>query len=264
MKHEPLVSVIIPAFNASETIISCLNSVILQTYSNIEIIIIDDGSTDNTLDIVKEYKEIENITNLQIVSQINSGPSAARNLGIKMATGEFIAFLDSDDTWTLNKIEKQIQVFQSKKNAILVGTLTKYITSKKLIEQISFKKLLRKNYFSTPTVICKSDVLKEFQFNHKQKYSEDYRLWLQIAEKYHCFILNEALVNLYSKRTYGEKGLSANLWAMEKGELSNYYFFFKKGSISILYFIFIVSFSFIKFIKRYIISKYYIINIINK
>lgn len=255
MKCDSLVSVIIPAYNASGTIIPCINSVLQQTYSNIEIIIINDGSNDNTQQIVEDYKEVKKISNLLIYEQSNSGPSVARNKGINLANGKYIAFLDSDDSWAYDKIEKQVRFLEDNEEAVLVGTLKSEKKKKNDVEYISFKKLLLKNYFFTSTVMCRSFVFKYFQFNSQQKYSEDYRLWLQIAERFPCYLLNDHLTYLFPKRTFGSKGLSANLWEMQKGEQSNYYYFYQKKSYSLISYIFINSYSFLKYIRRYIICK---------
>ena len=101
------VSVIIPAYNREAFIRETIESVLEQTYSNIELIVVDDGSTDNTLKIVKEYKEKLDL--LQHPGGVNKGQSAAINLGLKVSTGEYIAILDSDDLFAPKKIELQIE-----------------------------------------------------------------------------------------------------------------------------------------------------------
>ena len=98
-----LVSVIIPIYNTDKYLDKCLNSIINQTYKNIEIILIDDGSTDNSLDICKKYEHVDN--RIKLLSTENKGVSSARNLGIKYSTGEYIIFIDSDDFIELNMIE---------------------------------------------------------------------------------------------------------------------------------------------------------------
>lgn len=103
--NNPLVSVIIPLYNAEKYIKECLLSVYKQTYTNIEIIIVNDGSTDSSLDVLSSFKKEKNIT---IISQENKGASAARNIGIKHAKGDYIQFLDADDNLPANKIEEQI------------------------------------------------------------------------------------------------------------------------------------------------------------
>jgi glycosyltransferase involved in cell wall biosynthesis len=103
----PLVSVVIPTFNRANILCSTVESVIRQTYENIEIIVVDDGSTDETQDKLAAYRN-----KISILQQENYGPSHARNRGIEIAKGEIVAFLDSDDTWLPNKIERQVSLFE--------------------------------------------------------------------------------------------------------------------------------------------------------
>ncbi|SKB29072.1 Glycosyltransferase involved in cell wall bisynthesis [Lysinibacillus sp. AC-3] len=102
----PLISVVIPAYNRAKTIKYCLDSITSQTYKNIEIIVVDDGSQDNTVDIVKSYNDSRVKC---IITSGNRGAQAARNSGIKNSIGEWIAFQDSDDEWLPNKLSKQIE-----------------------------------------------------------------------------------------------------------------------------------------------------------
>src|SRR4051794_29928113 len=103
----PLVSVIIPTFNREDVIANAIGSALGQTYKNLEVIVIDDGSIDNT-----EFRLAYLRENIRYVKQNNQGPSAARNKGIQMARGEIVAFLDSDDLWSENKIARQVAVLQ--------------------------------------------------------------------------------------------------------------------------------------------------------
>ncbi len=100
----PLISVIIPAYNAEAFIEKALNSVLTQSYPQFEVLIINDGSTDNTATIINRYQD----TRIRLINQINGGLSNARNTGIKEARGNYLAFLDADDYWTHKKLEKQI------------------------------------------------------------------------------------------------------------------------------------------------------------
>jgi len=105
MKHNPLISVIVPTFNRQKTISYCLTSVLAQTYNNLEVIVVDDCSTDNTVAIINDFPD----SRLRcIVLEKNSGAQAARNRGIIAAKGEWIAFQDSDDEWLPEKLEKQV------------------------------------------------------------------------------------------------------------------------------------------------------------
>lgn len=257
----PLVSVIIPAYNAVETIIPCVNSVLNQTYKNIEIIVIDDGSTDATKIILEEYKEELCINNLQIIYQDNAGPSAARNLGIELAVGEYIAFLDSDDQWYPTKIEKQIKLYLENTELNLIGGLYS-IGDKPVLtnlssntQQISLGRLMLKNYFITSTVMCPRKVLQICKFDVSQKYSEDYRLWLQIsALRGKCLLQNDVLTRMNDKPLWGASGLSSHLWQMEKGELNNFMFMYKHSYISFFLFLSSSFFSVLKFAKRLLLS----------
>lgn len=108
MKNCPLVSVIIPTYNRAALISQSVESVLVQTYSNIEVIVVDDGSTDDTQLRLKRFGE-----RIRIVSQSNAGPGAARNLGIRLSRGEIIAFQDSDDLWKPTKLERQVRLLES-------------------------------------------------------------------------------------------------------------------------------------------------------
>lgn len=260
MCNSLLVSIVIPAYNAAETIIPCIESVLNQTYKHLEIIVIDDGSKDATKEIVKEYRKKYCIDNLQFIYQDNAGPSAARNRGIELAKGEYIAFLDSDDLWEPSKIEKQIRCFQ-RKDVALVGCrcrignnqVEKHRVSKGMVE-VSFSQLLYHNYFNTPSVIIRARILKNMKFDINQMYSEDYRLWLLIAHSHKCVYLDEDLVELCNKPIFGSRGLSANLWRMEKGELSNYKHIYSLNYISSLKFICCSIWSLLKYVRRSFLS----------
>lgn len=111
------VSVVIPTFNREKTIRRCIDSIVNQTYPAFEIIVVDDGSEDRTLDILQsEYKDV-----VKIVKQVHKGAQAARNAGILAANGEYIAFLDSDDEWLPNTLELQIEALKKDINAVVCG-----------------------------------------------------------------------------------------------------------------------------------------------
>lgn len=107
------VSVIIPAYNRASTIKACIESVFAQTYSPLEIVVVDDGSTDGTLAVLQEYKD-----KIVLVSQKNAGPSAARNTGVRASSGEIVMFLDSDDLWAPDKTAKQVALLDQVPDAI--------------------------------------------------------------------------------------------------------------------------------------------------
>lgn len=117
MEFHPLVSVIIPNYNYAEFVDKAIESVLSQTYKNIEIIVVDDGSTDNSIEVLSTY-----LSGITLVSQSNSGVSSARNSGLVKASGEYVCFLDSDDVWFSNKIEIQIShLLNNKKACVYTG-----------------------------------------------------------------------------------------------------------------------------------------------
>jgi len=211
MNSEPKISVIIPTYNQSECLKEAIESVLNQTYKNIEIIVIDDGSTDNTLGVVGSFDN-----KIVCIQQKNKGASSARNIGIKKANGEYLAFLDSDDMWIKNKLEKQIDFIKKNPEIGLLGTgCYQMINIGKVIHKKIFpnkneilqKDLIKYNPFIQSSVMVKKDVFNHIDlYDEKFKESEDYDLWLRIAQKYKVANLEQALV---TKRYY-EKGLSKN------------------------------------------------------
>jgi glycosyltransferase involved in cell wall biosynthesis len=111
-----LVSVIIPTYNRSKTIARAVNSVLAQTWKEIEVIVVDDGSTDQTKDVLSQYGD-----KIRVIRQQNGGPSAARNTGINASKGDIISFLDSDDEWLPSKTERQVRLFQGPQSVKVVG-----------------------------------------------------------------------------------------------------------------------------------------------
>lgn len=246
------ISVIIPCYNCASTIEIALNSVLNQTYPVYEVICINDGSIDNTLNILNSYKEIfPNSICFKVINQYNSGPSVARNQGINVATSDWIAFLDSDDYWSKQKIEEDVKFVERFPNAKLISSTN---ISKRFMK-ISFNKLLFKNYFTTSSVFVKKECISKISFNENQRYSEDYRVWLDIAHMYDTYVKSpkttfpiDSFKN--EKGFYMGNGLSSNIWNMQKGEISNYHMLFRAKKINLPTLFIVSSFSLIKFSRR--------------
>lgn len=255
---ESLISVIIPIYNSEKTIIQCINSVINQTIPIHEIILVDDGSTDNSVNLIIQLKESSNLSNILLIQQKNSGPSAARNAGIHIATGDYIAFLDSDDWWLENKLEKQLDIFLKDSQIGLIGT--KYSIERPSILQdynyreISFNQLVFRNHFATSTVVIKRELLDTEKFNVNKKYSEDYELWLKIVYNNKAFIcLGELTV--MGKPIISNFGLSSNLWLMEKNEIENIRILKDEKKITTTLWLIASIFSILKYIRRLVYYK---------
>lgn len=216
---DKIVSVIIPCYNSENTIIECMESVHSQSYQDIEVIIIDDGSKDQSANIIRSYIKLHYLTNWVFISRENRGVSATRNEGILKSSGKFIALLDSDDKWLANKLDVQMK-FLKQHNAKIVGCCFKR-ESKTEYQKYDLLDMLYHNRVKTSTVIIERSLIEAYHgFDDSMQYSEDYNLWLKIATKENIYIMSDALVE-YDIHNQGG-GLTRKLWLMEKGELSNF------------------------------------------
>ncbi len=194
--QEKLVSVIIPTFNRAWALEKAVDSVLAQDYEAIEIIVIDDGSTDNTLDLLEGYGN-----KIQVLSQENKGVSAARNLGIKRSHGEFVALLDSDDAWEADKISCQISFFEQHPDALICQTEEIWIRKGKRVNpKIKHKKPSGMIFEASlhlclvsPSAVMIRKKLFELKggFNEDFPVCEDYDLWLRISADHPIFLIDK-------------------------------------------------------------------------
>lgn len=247
-----LVSVIIPVYNAENSIIPCLDSVKNQNYNgSFEILIINDGSTDNSKTLIEKYIQDNPSLNIRLFNQINKGVSSARNVVLKQAKGEFIALLDADDIWLPKKTTTQINIIKYQPEIDFLACCRKnhvpkypYLINKDLLSSITFKKLLFRNEAQPSTVIFRRKILNKIgYFNENQRYAEDVQYWLKISRNYKMYICSHQLVIAGNgKRTFGVSGLSANLKMMHRGFLSNLKFCLKRKWVTplqyLLYYLF--------------------------
>jgi len=191
MTQNHVVSVIIPTYNRAHFLAEAINSVLEQTYKNYEIIVIDDGSTDGTSEIVKQFGN-----KIRYFYQENRGPSAARNTGIKNAIGDLVAFIDSDDVWLPEKLSLQVKLFDMNHRVGMVSSAffscdsnlnvnrvikDDRLTNKKYI----LKKLFIRNIFPTPTVLVKRECFEKVGlFNESYGFAEDWEMWVRIGLEY--------------------------------------------------------------------------------
>ena len=197
--NEVLVSVVIPVFNSEQYITECIDSVLGQSFQDFEIIIINDGSTDNTVDIVSKYKNDQ----IKLFHQKNSGSAAARNFGVEQASGNWIAFIDADDIWLPDKLKKQLDHCSdhawSHTDLYFHGDIyPKYTKTTKFTSKHSgliLKNLLVENSIGTSSVIIKKEIFQETGgFNTELRALQDWDLWLRIAEKHPVCYFDEPLV----------------------------------------------------------------------
>ena len=186
-----LISVIIPTYNCAEYIAEAIDSVLNQTFTDFEIIVVDDGSTDETAAIMKRYGD-----KVRYIRQKNNGPAVARNLGINTARGEFIAFLDADDIWHPEKLEIQHHYLEEHTECALVyancSTFTETGlktaaydgTHRKVYSGNIFDRLYRRNFIACISVMLRKECLETtglFPEHFDKATSEDWHLWLRIA-----------------------------------------------------------------------------------
>jgi len=196
---QPLVSIIVPMYNAEKYIAETIESVINQTYKNWELLIVDDCSTDSSRDIVRKYINKDNRIKL-IESETNfGGPARPRNIGIEHAKGDYIAFLDADDVWFPEKTEKQLYFMQkydlnfSSTSIIKINNNSKLIKTKNSfsdkVDKLTkhkkniIKNLIRWNFIIISSVIIKKKSLIKFDEDVKLIGVEDYDLWLRLLSK---------------------------------------------------------------------------------
>ena len=237
-------SIIVPMYNASDTIVKTLDSCIHQTYLPKEIIVIDDRSSDDSVVVVQEWKEhykgqVEIV--LQLL-EVNSGPSKARNAGWDLATGEYVAFLDADDRFMAHKLETIASVLKKNEEIVLLGhkyTLNELEKTGVIgeLQKIDIHHVLLKNLATTPSVIVKRQILE--RFDETMRYTEDHDLWLRITEHYDKTYFLESTLTIIDRPVRSKGGQSANLWAMRKGEITMYKKFCKRNSIMLLFPLFI-------------------------
>jgi glycosyltransferase involved in cell wall biosynthesis len=210
IRRKPIISVIVPIFNAGKFLDETIQSVINQTFTDWELILVDDGSTDDSLIIASEYsKKDDRIKSLQHPGGVNLGVSCTRNLGIKYSAGTFIALLDSDDTWYRNKLEKQIDIFIRYPDISLVyhKLKTKFDLENFVFPEICgsgtvgrqdyiYKKMVRdKVWMPNSSVVFNANVLnKTGLFNEKLKYQiEDHLFFTKCTYHFKSYFLDEIL-----------------------------------------------------------------------
>ncbi len=206
-RSDPLISVIVPTYNAATTVERALASVVAQNYENLEVIVVDDASIDGTSDLVMRFEELD-IKFFQ--SQTNLGASGARNLAIEMATGDLLAFLDADDEWLAGKLTAQVAAFLSRPDSIFVTCEASLLgpggkslglinpNRKRPEGPDGWKALLRQPCVATPCVLARRDkVLQAGLFNPELASGEDQDLWVRLAMLGSVVHIDEVFVNVY-------------------------------------------------------------------
>ena len=215
--EKPVVSVIMPAYNCEKFIAKAIESVLVQNVS-LELIILNDCATDGTERVIQQYLSDQRIR--YVKNDRNMGVARTRNEGVRMAMGEYVAFLDSDDWWEREKLSKQLALIKKEKKVLcstgrelvdINGNLTGREIPVK--ETISYNMMLKQNWINCSSVLLKRKVAEEFPMEHEDSH-EDYITWLKILQKYqYACAINEPLLKyrLSSQGKSGSKFKSAKM-----------------------------------------------------
>jgi len=196
------VSVVIPTYNRYTLLKRAINSLLTQTHTVDEIIVVDDGSTDNTKDIQNDFP------NIIYIYQNNRGVSAARNVGIQRAKNEWIAFLDSDDEWHKEKLQKQVTFHQNNPNILMSYTDEVWIRDGKKVKIPKKYRKIGKDAFienlsycniAPSSVMMHKKLFEKFGlFDESLRVCEDYDMWLRISSEEEIGLIHEKLINKYA------------------------------------------------------------------
>ncbi len=224
-----MISVIIPTYNRATTLLAAAQSVLGQSYKDLELIIVDDGSTDDTENVVKSLRD-ERVRYIYLKN--NQGACAARNRGIKEAQGEYIAFQDSDDFWHSNKLETELEFLYRENADVVFCAIHRYEVGSHVPRIIPMERadainhsdsllnlLLKKNVVSMVTVLCKRACAEQISFDESIPRRQDWDWAIRIAQRYKMYYLDQVLVDSYvqpdSISQSSEKFLNA-LYIMRK------------------------------------------------
>jgi len=197
-QHRP-VSVIIPTYNRDAMLKDAVDSVLVQDYRDFELIVVDDGSTDRTPEILKSYRE-----DINVIHQNNQGVSSARNAGIAAASGRLVAFLDSDDIWMPRKLSIQVDFFRANTEALICQTEETWIRNgirvnpgkrHQKVSGMIFEPSLKLCLVSPSAVMIRRRLFEKVGlFDESLPACEDYDLWLRISCRYPIYLIDTSLI----------------------------------------------------------------------
>jgi glycosyltransferase involved in cell wall biosynthesis len=263
VKQAP-VSVVIPCFRCAKTIARAVESITRQSTRPAEVILVDDASGDGTLEVLRQLGQTHPDWVKLLTLEANQGSASARNAGWAIARQPYIAFLDADDSWHPQKIEIQYAYMAANPEVVLSGHAHRLLNKDEFepnwsigeysVRNVSKNALLLSNRFVTPSVMLKREM--SFRFSEGKRHMEDHLLWLEIAcAQMKITRISAELAAIY-KAPYGATGLSAQMWAMEMGELENYRHLYSNRCINILQLLALRTFSIAKFARR--LARYWI------
>jgi teichuronic acid biosynthesis glycosyltransferase TuaG len=223
---EPLVSIITAACNSESTIAETIQSVIRQKYQNWEMIIVDDGSTDQSVSLIERTIAKEKRIRL-IKSTTNQGPAVSRNIGLNEARGKYITFIDSDDIWLAHFLQNTIELMEKKKFPFVFASYRRISEdgSKSygdfiVPREVSYEMLLKTNYISCLTAVYNSKIIGIRYFNTRFPFGSDYLYWLAILKDGYLAHGQKEVLALYRVRrgsvSRNKRGAFKKIWAVHR------------------------------------------------
>lgn len=217
---QPLVSVVMPAYNAERYIGEAISSVLSQTYKNWELLILDDCSSDRTAEIAEHFVSCDTRIHLLRNPQ-NMGVAKTRNRGLTLAQGEWVALLDSDDVWRSDKVEKQLALAERSRAELVYTSYELFSSTESKIvdyyipEKTDYSHMLKENVIGCSTVMLRRSIYERFRFR-EDVYHEDYALWLEILRHGHIAVgCTEILTNWRiseKSRSFDKRSAAKNRW----------------------------------------------------
>lgn len=211
----PLVSVVIPFYSNVNWLTEAVESVFAQTYKNFEVIVINDGSTENMEQFIKVFEG-----RIKYIYKANGGPGSARNVGIEKSIGKYIAFLDSDDIWLPNKLELQVMYMEKSGFAWshcsyeTFGNGPHYVLDAIELSGYVYPRAMISPRIGTPCVIISSSILKnnrQMRFNEKMRYSQDIYMWALLSKEYELGAIHEILCKVRMRELTAERSIFIQL-----------------------------------------------------
>jgi len=256
------ISVIIPCYCCSETLPRAVDSIAAQTRLPEQVLLVDDASPDDgaTIGVMEQLRQKYPALRIEIIDlKTNVGPGEARNAGWGHASQEYLAFLDADDAWFPDKLRLQYEWMSAHPEATMSGHRSVQIRTmsnmppqqdRYATQRVSLLTLLFLNRFPTRSVMLRRSLT--LRFESQKRYAEDFLLWLRIACAGHAMWFLDAPLACSFKADYGESGLTASLWRMERGELDSYIRLSRSGDLSYPALAVLLPWSLFKFLIRLI------------
>ena len=238
MASRATVAVVVPCYNSEKTLARALDSVFAQTRAADEVHVVENGSSDRTKNLLEGYKA-KHPEKLRIHAlEKNVGPSAARNIGWNKAQTDYVAFLDSDDSWHPEKLSVQMNYLEKNPDVSICGhdhegpgdRFQRDLPANFGVSRFSAKSFLWRNPMITPSVIVRRSI--PLRFPEDRTRMEDQWLWFQISHAYGPTHFLHVKIAQIHKPILGFSGLSGSLWGMRRGELQNFADLKQEGKIS--------------------------------